>query len=61
MHPYLAAPDAGRVDACSLRMFWGAQAVEGTAQDLRRGLRLGVLDDAYTDLDADEATGSGCG
>lgn len=69
MHPYLTAPDGGQVDACSLRlpartrvpvdgppMPCGAQAVEGTAHDLHRGPRLEdlVLDDAYTDLDADE-------
>jgi len=69
MHPYLVAPDGGPVDRCALRLParsrvlvddqrlpCGVAAVEGTAYDLRRGPVLGtlVLDDAYTDLDADE-------
>jgi aldose 1-epimerase len=69
MHPYLAAPDGGRVDQCTLqvparsrllvderRIPTGAVPTAGTAHDLRARRRLGdlVLDDAYTDLVPDE-------
>jgi aldose 1-epimerase len=68
MHPYLAAPDGGLVDACSLTVPAktrvlvdersipaGTEAVDGTPYDLQASRPLGdlALDTAYTDLAAD--------
>jgi aldose 1-epimerase len=65
MHPYLAAPDGGRLDDCWLtvpatahvlvderRTPTGTAPVEGTPLDLRQARQLGplVLDDACTGL-----------
>ena len=65
MHPYLAAPDGGRLDGCTLRVPATHRVlvderripvascpVDGTALDLRRGRRVGTLalDDTYTGL-----------
>jgi aldose 1-epimerase len=69
MHPYLAAPDGGRIDDCILqvparrvlllderRITNGSACVDGTAYDLRPGRLLGdlVLDVALTELEPDE-------
>ena len=68
MHPYLAAPDGGLIDGCSLQVPAssrvlvdersipiGTEPVEGTPYDLRSARILGdlSLDTAYTDLKPD--------